>query len=304
MNKLQRILFVTRTLPTNYNYSTNTTSLYCLDLVKKFDYENFMTVLLLENTSRSTALAVRSFNVELSKVSEQTSQINTGQARLQFWENTIEACYKEDVKKVPQHPVAMEVYKAVKRSNLTQRYFKNLIKCRHDYLNRNFFGSLEEMEKYSESAVSNLYYLILEGCGVKNMHADHVASHLGKAQGILNLLRSCVVARKLNFISIPQEILVKYSVSDQSILNGASSHKLNDCVFEVASRAHHHLQKARKLSDKLPSNCNSVFLPAVTIDGYLTKLQVVGYDIFHPSLKRKPLFWLPKLMWYKYRNKY
>lgn len=70
-----------------------------------------MTVLLLENTSRSTAIAVRSFNVELSRVSEQTSQLNTGQARLQFWENTVEACFDTDVKKVPQHPVAFEIFK-------------------------------------------------------------------------------------------------------------------------------------------------------------------------------------------------
>lgn len=116
--------------------------------------------------------------------------------------------------------------------------------------------------------------------------------------------RGCVVARKLNLIPIPQEILVKYSVSEQSILNGSSSQKLKDCVFEVASRAYQHLQKARNLTDKLPKNCTSAFLPAVTVDGYLTKLQVVDYDIFHPSLKRKPILWLPKLMWYKYKNKY
>ncbi|XP_044751067.1 NADH dehydrogenase (ubiquinone) complex I, assembly factor 6 [Coccinella septempunctata] len=304
MNKIFRTSCITRVGTSFCNYSTNTSSNYCLDLVKRFDYENFMAVLLLKNTSRSTALAVRSFNVELSRVTEQTSQVSTGQARLQFWDDTIEACFNTDVKKIPQHPVALEIYKAVNRSKLSKRYFKNLIKCRYDYLNRNFFITLDEMEKYSENTVSNLYYLILEGCGMLDAQSELVASHLGKAQGILNLLRGCIIARKLNFISIPQELLVKHKVSDQSILNGVSSQKLNSCVSEVAGRAYEHLQKARHLSDKLPDNCAPVFLPAVTIDGYLTKLQVVNYDIFHPSLKRKPLLWLPKLIWYKYRNKY
>lgn len=45
------------------------------------------------------------------------------------------------------------------------------------------------MEKYVEKSVSNVYYLILEGCGVKNVHADHAASHLGKAQGIVQQIR-------------------------------------------------------------------------------------------------------------------
>lgn len=62
------------------------------------------------------------------------------------------------------------------------------------------FNSLEDMEKYAEKSVSSVYYLILEGCGVKNVHADHAASHLGKAQGItqqlrykISLLNNCIL---------------------------------------------------------------------------------------------------------------
>lgn len=45
------------------------------------------------------------------------------------------------------------------------------------------------METYAERSVSNVFYLILEGCGAKNIHADHAASHLGKAQGLVQQLR-------------------------------------------------------------------------------------------------------------------
>lgn len=45
------------------------------------------------------------------------------------------------------------------------------------------------MEKYAERSVSNVLYLILEGCGVQNIHGDHVASHLGKAQGLVQQIR-------------------------------------------------------------------------------------------------------------------
>lgn len=47
------------------------------------------------------------------------------------------------------------------------------------------------MEKYAEKSVSNVLYLILEGCHTKNINADHAASHLGKAQGLIQQLR-CV----------------------------------------------------------------------------------------------------------------
>lgn len=45
------------------------------------------------------------------------------------------------------------------------------------------------MERYAEETVSTVYYLILNIAGISNIHADHAASHLGKAQGLSNLLR-------------------------------------------------------------------------------------------------------------------
>lgn len=49
--------------------------------------------------------------------------------------------------------------------------------------------TLEEIEKYAEESVSSIYYLLLSVADVKDVHADHAASHLGKAQGIANILR-------------------------------------------------------------------------------------------------------------------
>lgn len=45
------------------------------------------------------------------------------------------------------------------------------------------------MEAYAEKTISNVLYLILEGFAVKNIHADHAASHLGKAQGLVQQIR-------------------------------------------------------------------------------------------------------------------
>lgn len=56
-------------------------------------------------------------------------------------------------------------------------------------LTKKYFTTLEDMEKYVEDSVSPIYYMILEDSGIKNVHADHAASHLGKAQGLVNMLR-------------------------------------------------------------------------------------------------------------------
>ena len=36
-----------------------------------------------------------------------------------------------------------------------------------------------DMETYAENTASALLYLTLESCGVKNVNADHAASHIG-----------------------------------------------------------------------------------------------------------------------------
>ncbi|KAJ8954391.1 hypothetical protein NQ318_011064 [Aromia moschata] len=182
--------YISRSVSTKPAREKNkSSSEYCLELVKTCDYENFICTLLLQNATRSSAFAVRSFNVEVARVAEQVSQETIGLMRFKFWEDALESCYSKDLKAVPKHPVALELSKAVKGHSLSKRYLNNLIAARKENIVPKDFVSLEDMEKYAERTVSNVLYLILEGCGVKNVKADHAASHLGKAQGIVQLLR-------------------------------------------------------------------------------------------------------------------
>jgi NADH dehydrogenase [ubiquinone] 1 alpha subcomplex assembly factor 6 len=66
---------------------------------------------------------------------------------------------------------------------------ERLITSRSNLLKNKHFRSIEDVEKYVEDAVSPVYYLLLNVAGIKDIHADHVASHLGKAQGMANILR-------------------------------------------------------------------------------------------------------------------
>ncbi|KAF5288971.1 hypothetical protein FQA39_LY03850 [Lamprigera yunnana] len=282
----------------NTNSITNPNINYSTALVKKHDYENFICTLLLKGSLRTSAFAVRSFNVEISKIAEQTSQPSLALMRMKFWEDAINNCYSKNINKVPKQPVALELFKAITASNLTKRYFNNLIKGRRDYFLNNTFPDVETLEKYFEYSISNVYYLILEACNVRNVSADHAASHLGKAQGLVQQLRSTTVAKKLNLITLPQTILIKYNVSHEEIFRGKSSDRLSDCTYEVASQAHYHLKKCRDILKSVPLEARSVLLPAVTVENYLNNLHKANYDVFHPNLQRRTWIWMPKL-WYK-----
>ncbi|GMP70437.1 hypothetical protein CsSME_00029292 [Camellia sinensis var. sinensis] len=50
--------------------------------------------------------------------------------------------------------------------------------------------TIEELEQYAEDTVSTILYMILQAGGIKSTAADHAASHIGKASGLLLLLKS------------------------------------------------------------------------------------------------------------------
>ncbi|KAK4879788.1 hypothetical protein RN001_007934 [Aquatica leii] len=287
-----------------YKSNTDTTSNYCLESVKKYDYENFMCTLLLKGKARTNAFAIRSFNVEVSRVAEQVTQSTMGLLRMKFWEEMINSCYSKDFNKVPHHPVAIELYKAITDSKLTKRYFENLIKSRTERFIDSSFLDLEAIEQHSEKSLSNVYYLLLEGCGVKNVNADHAASHLGKAQGLVQQLRSTPLTKKLNFIPLPQNLLVKHNITHEELIRCIPSERLCDCSFEIASRAHQHLRKARSLSSTVPHEGQGALLPAVVVDNYLERLQKVDYNIFHADLQSQTFGWLAKLWFANFLKKY
>lgn len=44
---------------------------------------------------------------------------------------------------------------------------------------------------------------------VKNVHADHAASHIGKAQGITTIIRATPYHAKKNMVYLPVDLMVK-----------------------------------------------------------------------------------------------
>lgn len=78
---------------------------------------------------------------------------------------------------------------------------------------------------------------------IKNVNADHAASHLGKAQGIMNLIRSVPYFAQKGSVNIPQDMLMNYSISQEAVLRGSSSESLRDVFYNIASRANQHLEK-------------------------------------------------------------
>ncbi|KAK3041064.1 hypothetical protein RJ639_026861 [Escallonia herrerae] len=130
-------------------------------------------------------------------------------------------------------------------------------------------GTVEGLEQYAENTASTMLYSTLQAGGIRSTAADHAASHIGKASGLLLLLKSIPyhASRNHRFSYIPAKVAAKHGLlvkqGGQSQIRMDSREGLSDAVFDMASVANTHLQKARELAGTVPVEARPVLLPAL-----------------------------------------
>ncbi|XP_057689220.1 NADH dehydrogenase (ubiquinone) complex I, assembly factor 6 isoform X2 [Corythoichthys intestinalis] len=207
--------------------------------------------------------------------------------RMQFWKTAIEDIYRDQP---PNQPVSVELWRAVKKHNLTKRWLTRIIAEREKDLDDRGYRNLQELESYAENAQSPLFYLLLESLGVKDVHADHAASHVGKAHGIVTCLRATPHLSARRRVYLPLDICMLHGASQEDFIRRSQEQHVRDVVYDIASQAHIHLQHARSFSPSVPAAATPAFLHTVVLEDFLQRVRKADFDIFHPSLqKRNPL---------------
>ncbi|XP_029927911.1 NADH dehydrogenase (ubiquinone) complex I, assembly factor 6 isoform X1 [Myripristis murdjan] len=260
---------------------------YCMELVRSRDYDGFVCSLLLPEEARRSSLALRAFNVELAQVKDSVSQKTIGLMRMQFWKTAVEEIFRDDP---PLQPVSGELWRAVRKHSLTKRWLLRMIAEREKDLDDRAYRNLQELEAYSENSQSSLIYLLLECLGLKDVHADHAASHIGKAQGIVTCLRATPYHSSRRKVYLPMDVCMLHGASQEDFIRGSREQNVRDVVYDIASQAHVHLQHARSFSKSVPAAATPAFLQTVVLEDYLQRVRRADFDVFHPSLQnRNPL---------------
>ncbi|CAG5097391.1 Similar to Ndufaf6: NADH dehydrogenase (ubiquinone) complex I [Cotesia congregata] len=227
---------------------------YCLQLVRY---------------CQAPAIAIRAFNVEIALVQEHSRELAIANMRYTFWNDTLAKIFDNTP---PEAPVPLELSRILKTRKLSKRYFQRLLDARWKHSQGSSFLDLAAMEQYSENTLSSIYYLLLEVKDIKDVNVDHMASHLGKAQGIINLLRSVPYHAQRRNLVLPQDVLMQ--------------------------------NNAKKLRKNIKMNLDYIFLPAVIVERYLKKLQYVDFNIFDKRLHIKENMLPFKLLWEKLFTKW
>jgi len=146
-----------------------------------------------------------------------------------------------------------------------------------------------ELDAFSEYEQSSILYLMMHSAGLKDVRSDHVASHVGKALGIVKVLtelpRELSFERNLIPISIQEEcgIVGQGELIDQDA--NRPKQQLVDAVFKTATLANNHLHQARKRLNDVPREYRSLFLIATVCQEIVSNFEKVNFNIFHPLIQ-------------------
>jgi len=284
---------------------------YCRDLVRKRDYEHYLTTLLLPESIRSLAMVLRAFNVEVASVRDSVSDANTGMIRLQFWKDAVEAVYSSSQHQqaeiqaktrkviVPNHPVVNQLVRLQRLGQLgsSQQGDKDvllqLVESKHVFFNKQPFKTFEEVDTYSKESFSNVNFLLLRALaaskgqtGEVSGHARHCTHQLGLAEGLCTLLRGIPYNASKRRVNIPSDLLLAHKIPSESIVRGSSGDDVRHVVEAIAARADEHLQNCRFRAKFLSKDEKLLLLPAVAVDAYLSKLHTAKCNVFDPSIQK------------------
>ncbi|XP_047317197.1 NADH dehydrogenase (ubiquinone) complex I, assembly factor 6 [Impatiens glandulifera] len=290
---------------------------YCVQQVRTYDYHHYLCLLELPPTLRKAAFALRSFNIETARAMDVSSDPRTGLMRLLWWEEAIDKIFAN---KLIEHPTAQALSSVIADQKVSKLWLKRSIEARLNDAKREQHTdnpqTIDELEKYAENTASTILYMTLQAGGIKSTVADHAASHVGKASGLLLLIKSLPyhANRDRHFAYIPLDVAAKHNLivnreDGQSGISLDSREGLCNAVFDIASVANAHLLKARELAETVPVEARKVLLPAVPAQVLLDSLNRVNFDVFDPRLAQgilgiPPLWYQLKIKWHSWKGKY
>lgn len=288
---------------------------YCVQQVRSYDYHHYLCLLELPPEMRRPAFALRAFNVETAKAMDVASNPKIGLMRLVWWQEAIDKIFSN---KLIEHPIAMALSSVVSDYKINKPWLKRSVEARINDAQREpheTLKTIEELEKYAEDTQSTILYMSLQSAGINSTAADHAASHIGKASGLALLLRSLPyhASRHRQFAYIPADLASKHGLliqdGAQLGIDVDSREGLCNAVYEMASVANSHLQKARDLAKTVPGEAVPVLLPAVPTQVLLESLRRVHFDVLNPRLQQgvlgiPPLWFQLKLKWHSWKGRY
>ncbi|HVB90439.1 MAG TPA: phytoene/squalene synthase family protein [Beijerinckiaceae bacterium] len=268
---------------------------HCEDLVRRGDYDRWLTSLFAPAEKRPRLLSLYAFNLEIARVRDLISEPRLGEIRMQWWRDALEG---EPSGESMAHPVAAGLFETIARFNLPRKPFVDLIAARAFDLWDDPMPTLSDLEGYcgeTSSSLMRLASLVLAD-GADPGGAD-ATGHAGVAYATTGILRALPWHTARGQIYIPGDVLARYGVAVADLRERKTTPALHEALGELRMRARDHLAKARSCLDQMAQPARPALAPLALVEPYLRVMERRGYDPFAtaidlPSWRKVMAVWL------------
>ena len=146
--------------------------LHCRELVRRQAHEHYLASLLLPDTLRTAAFALRALACEVAGIRDSVSDRTLGLVRVQWWRDTVAGLYREGGGAV-QHPVARGLGEVVARHGVKEEQLQRLVGSRDHFLADRPFDTLQQVSTtrhYPGNCVLRTAYYVHSAYGTSGIH--------------------------------------------------------------------------------------------------------------------------------------
>ena len=145
-----------------------------------------------------------------------------------------------------ERPVSRALADNVRRFNIPQRYFEEVIDGVEMDLTRKRYATFAELGLYCRRVASAVGLICIEIFGYRNPATRVYAERLGLAFQLTNIIRDVREDAARDRIYLPLEDLARFAVSQQEILAGTHSERFERLMRFEAERARSYYEQAER----------------------------------------------------------
>lgn len=264
---------------------------YCQDKAARSGSSFYYSFLFLPPEQRRAITALYAFCREVDDVVDETSDTDVARSKLNWWRQEIEHLFNGQA----QHPVTQALQEPIRRFNLPQEHFAEIIDGMEMDLDYDAYPSFKELSLYCHRVASIVGLMSVEIFGYQDRATLKYAHHLGMAFQLTNILRDVHEDLLRGRLYIPLDELEQFGISTDDLLNNTNADKLKQLFSFQAQRAEDYYQKAfTALPDGDRYQQRSGIIMAEIYLETLHQIKNDDYQILQRRIKLTPLrkLWL------------
>lgn len=269
---------------------------YCQEKAAQSGSSFYYSFLFLPREKREAITALYAFCREVDDAVDECSDAQIARTKLAWWRQELAGTYSGH----PQHPVGQALLPVIRRHDLPQEQFQEIIDGMEMDLERNRYPDFKSLHLYCYRVASVVGQLAATLFGYEDRRTLKYAHDLGLAFQLTNIIRDVGEDARRNRIYLPQDELARFGVSEQDILQRRSTPAFRALMAFQAARARELYARAFSyLAQSDRRNQRPGLVMAAIYQALLGEIERDGFQVLAQRTSLTPLrkLWIAWKTW-------